>query len=597
KDMFIKSDAEGKININVDPLDMKVYRAVRPLPYTKEVPQPLITSPTTDFASGTFWVEVELEYTDFVKVKFYVDEGDGQWQHIGTDDNAPFRVRYNSSHLPVGSTVAFKTKVVNYCGKTSTTERQGIRIENRMPTVTVHYENKLQRDSFFGINSAGNFIFPQLATEQGYTFTWKENVDSYTLFYESINNDGTYDFDQPIYLELVRDIYPFSQEDNSGNLKAIVYINSEQEISDQPNFSGNLPETLPVDSTAANPLTRELYIKGGLNGWSNDNPLPYIGNFTFEGYAYLEADDIEYKFADSDWAEYNFGAPFTANGVTRGSNPANMVMNVPLGQNSLYKVNFFSYPVADSSERYAFFRLEKQTGPLAEDIYLHLNEIIPDYKTRLAYQGNGIYQAELELQAGEYSFLVADLTSTPGNVFGAIDSDHQWLTLDEEKTIALDSSIELKFTINLTANYRFILNYNDSNDPKLTILPLIDHGPYGAVYLRGGNAISPSGWDANAGNLFTYDENQNTLEFTVHATSTSTDYGDWQFKIADAGWAFQLTGTSNNWLDPANEVILNIPYTLGKGLQTLFIQPVPGIYHFVIDITDSENPVLTISKD
>jgi hypothetical protein len=90
-----------------------------------------------------------------------------------------------------------------------------------------------------------------------------------------------------------------------------------------------------------------------LNGWGTANKLAYAGNNTFEGFALLESGDTEYKFADANWGVYNFGAPFAANGITLGSNPGNLLLQVPPGEQGYYRVNFFSFPSGGGS-RYAF---------------------------------------------------------------------------------------------------------------------------------------------------------------------------------------------------------------------------------------------------
>ncbi|MBI9098738.1 MAG: hypothetical protein JEY91_09685 [Spirochaetaceae bacterium] len=587
RELFVRSDGEGNLDVSVDPLEMKVYRALRPIRRNHHVPEPVITSLTPGYRGGKFWIDAELEYDDFVKVHFYIDEGNGEWELLGTDDNAPYRIQFDSTEVPSSTPVAFKVQVENVRGRRAETVFEGIIVENRMPSVTVHYENSNYRTSQFAINSTGKFYKLQGIDDSGFVFDWQAGADDYTLFYETVLSDGHFEFDRPLKLSLQNDIFPNSREDSNGNLLAEIYVNSLHQVSTTPNDSGVAAETMVFDLIADNPLTREIYIRGGLNGWGTDTPLTYMGNYTFQGQQYISAGDVEFKFADSDWSEYNFGAPFSVDGLTRGSNPGNLLTNFALETDSLYKINFFSYPKG-SDGHYSFYRFEKLDGPLEQDIYLNLDGV--DGAHRMAYTDDSLYEVDIPLTTGEHSFTIGDL-------FGAADTSDQWLTIDQTKSIAKNGSLDLKIWVNLEATYKVRLDVSDENDPKLTFITMMDYGPYGAMYLRGGSALSPSEWDANGGNLFSYNENSSTLSFTVTTDSASTDFGDWQFKIADSSWGTQFTGTSGDWLDPANEVLMAVPYSLGQGMQTLFVQPVPGTYLFVIDVSDTDNPVLTVMQE
>ena len=50
------------------------------------------------------------------------------------------------------------------------------------------------------------------------------------------------------------------------------------------------------------PVGETLYVKGSLNGWSNDTPMSYLGANTYEAVMPLTAGSYEFKLANNDWS-------------------------------------------------------------------------------------------------------------------------------------------------------------------------------------------------------------------------------------------------------------------------------------------------------
>jgi hypothetical protein len=610
----IFSDVNGNIKITVPPMSGVIYKAIFPLSSkNKNVPEINITTPLTDYESGKFWIGAELSYEEFVSVSFYINEPVTGWRFIGKDDNPPYRVQYDSNHLAIGSAVDIKAVVTTYNNRSKSTTRSGIKIENRMPEVEVYYENGNDRSSLFAITSSGYYYFPQqVDSNESYKFKWREAQDGITLFYTDAEEyEHTFQFDKPIYLDLKKDIYPNSYEDGTGKLKATIYINNSHEISSGPNYiSLPLPETLPYDLNAPSPIEIPIYVRGGMNGWGAVDKLTYQGNYTYEGRTYLNSGDVEYKFADADWATYNFGTPVTNNGITRGSNPGNLLMNVPAGDQGNYKVYFFYYPLLDGSqEQYGFYCFFKDTsinyGPYGP-VYLRGGNAISSAGWEATPDNLFVYNEGA--QTLDFTVNISSTSTDDGDwqfKIGTADWSIQltginnlWYSPENEVKSGIQYALgKDQETLWIQKNKGIYTFSIDVSDPENPVLTMVNHGPYGPVYLRGGNAISPSGWDADENNRFIYDPVLKSLNLTVNAASTSLNQEDWQFKIADFSWGFQLTGISNNWFDPLNKVEIGNTYTLGFGLQTLFIDPLQGVYNFRIDVTDTDSPLLLVTID
>lgn len=75
-----------------------------------------------------------------------------------------------------------------------------------------------------------------------------------------------------------------------------------------------------------------VYLKGAMNGWSNNDPMSYVGGNVYSVDINLEAKPYEFKFADANWGAINYGATdgaFTlGQGKTLEYNAGNLSLNV-----------------------------------------------------------------------------------------------------------------------------------------------------------------------------------------------------------------------------------------------------------------------------
>jgi len=147
------------------------------------------------------------------------------------------------------------------------------------------------------------------------------------------------------------------------------------------------------------------------------------------------------------------------------------------------------------------------------------------------------------------------------------------------------------------ATYEFIIDVpNDLNAAPVLTVKSFQTGAE-RMYVKGGSGISPiAQWGESPMNMMQYNAKTNTLFLTVDTLSESIDSGDWQWKIANANWSIQWTGTDGNWMSEENKVVPGTPYSLGDNLQTLFLDPAsagPGSYYFEVDLTEM---TLTVTK-
>ena len=114
----LTSDGSGQISITVPPLSAVVYRADGALAADSQAPGITLAAPA-DGATVVGKVEVGATLADpeFAEVTFAVKVGDAtDWSVIGTDDNAPYRVFFDTTGLAEGTALAFKAVVRDASG-------------------------------------------------------------------------------------------------------------------------------------------------------------------------------------------------------------------------------------------------------------------------------------------------------------------------------------------------------------------------------------------------------------------------------------------------------------------------------------------------
>ncbi len=185
----------GALNLTVPSLGFVVYKAKEPVPASPAAPGIEITSldhgdtvmlgtKTMDGHDVTDRVEVaaDLDADVLAEVTFAVREGNGAYVPIGTDDNAPYRVFYDASHLrgQEPTTLSFRAIVNDLSGHLASDEVVNIAVEfpestgPATPYAIVHYNRPAgdygdhttgNFNDFWGLHLWGDAIAPSEATD------------------------------------------------------------------------------------------------------------------------------------------------------------------------------------------------------------------------------------------------------------------------------------------------------------------------------------------------------------------------------------------------------------------------------------------------
>ncbi|WP_394841763.1 hypothetical protein LZC95_32390 [Pendulispora brunnea] len=118
------SNKDKVLTVKVPAFGAVVLRADAKLPARTAAPAIVFVTPTAESKiRGRKEFRVDLDQDTFAEVTFAVRKSDTEaWTPIGTDDNAPYRVFYDTSSLAAGTRLRIKATVRDHSGNVASTE-------------------------------------------------------------------------------------------------------------------------------------------------------------------------------------------------------------------------------------------------------------------------------------------------------------------------------------------------------------------------------------------------------------------------------------------------------------------------------------------
>jgi len=104
------------LDVTLPPLSAVVYRAQKPIPRSKTAPR--LTVDAKPPYRDRLEVEADVDGGSFYEVTFLAKAGNGKWQNIGTDDNAPYRVFHDVADIDPGTRVQYRAVVLDNANHT-----------------------------------------------------------------------------------------------------------------------------------------------------------------------------------------------------------------------------------------------------------------------------------------------------------------------------------------------------------------------------------------------------------------------------------------------------------------------------------------------
>ena len=113
----LKPSRAGEVEVTVPPLSVAVYRASAPMDRRVAAPEVELSVSDGAVVSGRSEVAAEVDSDTFTQATFLVRPvGATDWQLLGTDDNAPFRVFHDVREVPLGTPLEYRVVVRDLAG-------------------------------------------------------------------------------------------------------------------------------------------------------------------------------------------------------------------------------------------------------------------------------------------------------------------------------------------------------------------------------------------------------------------------------------------------------------------------------------------------
>jgi alpha-amylase len=137
----LRSGSDAHLGVSVGPLSTVVYRSKKHIPLSAAAPQVALDVPAT--GRDRLEVRADVAGDSFYEVTFLAKVGDGAWQDIGTDDNAPYRVFDDVSDVAPGTAIQYRAVVLDNAGHTRSSDVASSVVAP--PAITLEAPNDGQR--------------------------------------------------------------------------------------------------------------------------------------------------------------------------------------------------------------------------------------------------------------------------------------------------------------------------------------------------------------------------------------------------------------------------------------------------------------------
>jgi alpha-amylase len=164
----LQTGNDAHLNVTVRPLSTVVYRSKKPIPRSAAAPPVSLDVP----AEGRDRLEVRADVASdsFYEVTFLAKVGDGAWQDIGTDDNAPYRVFHDVSDIAPGTTIQYRAIVLDNAGHTSSSSVGSATVA--APAIVLEAPNEGQR-----VRGTVEVRATAIPEHSNYAVTFERSVD------------------------------------------------------------------------------------------------------------------------------------------------------------------------------------------------------------------------------------------------------------------------------------------------------------------------------------------------------------------------------------------------------------------------------------
>jgi hypothetical protein len=165
---LLRSGSDKRLDVTVGPLSTVVYRSTKKIPRSHAAPAISLDVPAS--SRDRLEVRADVAGDSFYEATFLARVGNGPWQDIGTDDNAPYRVFQDVSDVAPGTTIQYRAIVLDNAGHTRSSSVASSTVAP--PAITIEAPNEGQRVR--GIVEVRATAVPE---HSDYVVTFERSVD------------------------------------------------------------------------------------------------------------------------------------------------------------------------------------------------------------------------------------------------------------------------------------------------------------------------------------------------------------------------------------------------------------------------------------
>lgn len=326
------------------------------------------------------------------------------------------------------------------------------------------------------------------------------------------------------------------------------------------------PDVVPFGSTI-------VFIRGSLNGWSEDDPAVYVGGGVYETTIALAAGDHEFKVASADWSTVDYGSNEVdvELGVEKvmGRSQSNLTMT--LAEDATLK---FSFDASDVDAPILTVDHEEPFFGTTVFIRGSLNGWSED--NPMDYTIGGKYSTTIDLVAGDYEFKIA--SADWSTVDYGSGEDTAGVSVGVSKALGV-SGANMTITIAEDGPYTFVFDASNLAEPTFAVFDAQMFGDT-TVFIRG----SLNGWG---------EDNPLVYADGVYSTEITLDAGNYEFKVASADWATVDLGSAVEDVS----VLVDTGKTLGfQGANMTIEIDTAATYAFTLTGPDPSEPIVTVTQ-
>ncbi len=138
----VKTRSDRTLGLTVPPLSAVVYKLNGRIPRSKSAPDVSLDSVAPAAESrGRMEIVADVDGSSFYEVTFQAKVGNGSWQPIGTDDNAPYRVYHDVAGLDPGTPLRYRAIVLDNSGRTDVSSSRSATVPEPVLTIEAPRES------------------------------------------------------------------------------------------------------------------------------------------------------------------------------------------------------------------------------------------------------------------------------------------------------------------------------------------------------------------------------------------------------------------------------------------------------------------------